>query len=322
MSLSSIRAELAADLNIRIETASEKTFLNDKINKAAEEIFEKRDLRNSLREQLFVLTTNQQLITLPSYVYRLRKVRNYDFSLPVNNIDLRPRYSQFGWYEQGLKFRVVQENAALQRDIENQGPITLTLSEAASAAFAVTITGKTANADRVVEVLVFNAGDTTKTTTKSWEDIESIEKSAITNENLVVADMDGNQISAISNAELIARFMKVQVLERFEQFAENPIYEVLYKVRFNQFKNDGDNFQCGNEYDKAIYWKVIELMAAKQDGDDAMKRVIGAQTKCEQVINDIERNAADGQSKRLEFSPCPFYDLFSRPTLPHNLILD
>ena len=324
MSLSTIRAEVAADLGIRIESATQKSFLDDKINKAAEEIYEKYDLRNSLREQIFMCDNAQQLITVPYYVYRTRKIRSYDFLLGVKNVDMRPRYSYSEWMPPFLNWRIVREFFPLSRDIENEGPLTFVLSEPATAVFSITIVGKTGTAEKTTEVIVFSVGDEERSSTKNWAGSPEmvIAKNRVIDQDITIEDMDGNEVSSIPNSELKPSFTLVQVLERYQQFGENPLYEVLYKTRFTPFKNDADEFPCGSVYDRAIYWKTIEHLASKQDGDEAMKRVIGASAKCDQVIKQNEQNSADGQVKPLSFAPCQYFNLFRTHTFKSNQIFD
>jgi len=311
MPLNTIRAELAADIGIKIDSTTQKDYLDAKINRAAREIWDSYDLRNSLREQIVLLETDQQLITLPFYVYRLRKIRMYDFQYPVERVSMTPRYNYNNWNPPFLQWRTIREEAPLMRDIENQGPVTITLTQPATSAVVFTITGKTPNAEKVAESILFSVGDTTKVSSNNFEAIDSLTKNKIIEQDASVYDMDGNQISAIPNCELKAYFTVVQVQDKYQTFAEQPLVELLYKTVFTPFKNDNDKFPCGDQFDDAIYWKALELLSSKKDGEDAIAKTLGANAKCRSLIEKIEAINYDGESQPINFAPCPYYGLFS-----------
>ena len=312
MPLHSIRSELAADLGIKINTAAERDYLDGKINKAAKEIWDNFDLRNAMREQIFQLLVDRQLITLPHYVYRVRKARWYESRMLIPVKDMRPRYHHSEWGNNSLNFRIVKEGAPLSRDIENQGPITITLSKAAESVHVFTIVGKTPFAARVSESITFQIGDLSKNTVANFEDVESINKNIVTATDALFYDMDGNEISAVPNSELKASFMILNVHDRFESFGVAPLVEVLYKTNFTPFKNDYDQFPCGDNYDRAIYFKTREHLAMTQQGEEATKTVLGMYAKCKEQIQMIEQNANDGVVQMLDYAPCPSYELFTR----------
>jgi len=311
MPLNTIRTEIASDLGIKIDSTNQRDYLDAKINRAAKEIWDTFDLRNSLREQIFLLETSQQLITLPFYVYRLRKVRSYDYVYPIRRLGMAPRYHYNNWQPPFLQWRTIREEAPLGRDIENQGLITLTLSAAATVAVVFYIIGKTPNSQKVQEPIIFSVGDTAKTTVNQYEDIETIAKNKVIDQDCTITDMDGNTIAALPNSELKTSYTVVQVLDRYQVFDQTPLTEVLYKARFTPFKNDNDQFPCGEQFDDAIYWKTIELLSAKKEGEDAIAKTLGANAKCRSLVDKIEAINYDGEAQPVNFAPCPYYNLFT-----------
>lgn len=310
MPLNTIRAELAADEGIKISSTPEKAWLDDKINKAAQELYAQNDLDNCLREQIFRFGIADQQISLPFYVDDVRMVRNYEFTLPVLQKDMRPRYHVQGWLPPYREWRIKYKDAALASNITNVGPLTITLPQACTLAFTITIVGRTGSAQRRVEHVTFAVGDTEKVTTENYEEVESITKNVSNNEDLVVTDMGGTQLAAIPNSELKSSYTIIQVLDRYQNLAQTPLYEILYKLKLSPMVTDTDSFPCGDKYDRAIYWKAMELIYAKQQGEVAVQKVIGASAKCAQVLSGLEDNADVGVDQRISFAPCPYYNLF------------
>ena len=310
MPLSSIISELAADEGIPLNTSAERAYLTDIINKAAAEIYNSYDLRGCLREQIFNVGQNQQLISLPWYVENVRKVRQYDFRFPTDYNAMQMRYHVNEWQIPLVSWREHRRDSALKRDIENHGPLTFTLTEAATVPFAVTVTGKTPNASRYTEIVTFLVGETTKNTTKNYENVEAITKNKAIDQDMSVADMDGNEVSFIPNRELKPRYTIVQVLDRWNDNGEDILAEVLFKLRFTPFVHETDSFPCGDLFDRCIYWKAMSHLYSKQEGEIAQNKVIGAEAKCRQLIESLTANDNEGKVHKLDFAPNALFDMF------------
>jgi hypothetical protein len=310
MPLSSILGELAADEGIPLNTSAERAYLTDIINKAAAEIYNTYDLRGSLREQVFNVGKDQQLVSLPWYVENIRKIRQYDFRFPVDYNAMQMRYHVNEWQTPLVSWREHRRDSALKRDIENHGPLTFTLTEAATVPFAVTITGKTPAASRYTEIITFLAGETAKTSTKSYENIESFTKNKAIDQDMSVTDMDGNEVSFIANRELKPRYTIVQVLDRWNDNGEDVFAEVLFKLRFTPFVHETDSFPCGDVFDRCIYWKAVSHLYTKQEGAIAQNKVIGAEAKFKQLIEAITANDNQGKVNMLDFAPNKYFNMF------------
>ncbi len=312
MPLNSILSELAADEGIPLNTSAERAYLIDIINKAAREIYDTTDLRGSLREQVFNIGNDQQLVTLPWYVENIRAVRQYDYRFKTIYEPMQVRYQTNEWQQPLISWREVRKEAPLQREIANHGPLTVTLTEAATVPFVLTVTGKTPNSTRKTESVVFLAGDTTKTTVNNYEDITALTKNKVIDQDLSVADMDGNTVAFIPNHELKSRNTIVQVIDRWQQEGEDVLVEVLFKLRFTPFVNETDSFPCGDLYDRCIYWKAISHLYTKQEGEVAQNKVLGAEAKCRQLIEALTSNDNDGKPHKLDMAANPFFDMFGR----------
>jgi hypothetical protein len=304
MSLKSIRAELAADLGIPVSNAAQSALLDKKINDAALEIWNSRDLPRSLVEQLFIVDTSTQLAALPLDLLHLRGARHHESRIRVDIHDTRPRYKCDGWKEPWLGWRVKRESA-IAREILNAGPLTLTLQKAETAAVTVVVTGSTHIAGRTREVIVFGAGETEKTTTASFLTIDSINQPELHDYNVVIEDVDGNEIATLLNNEYSTVYTIIQQADHeLLQPAIDPYYvECLYKPKLYPLKNDHDEFPLRG-YDKAIYWKTMELKA-----DTAEKGAIYA-AKCEQILTQQVKDATQGIQKTIDFAPEPLRGIF------------
>lgn len=310
MPLIDILSEVAADLGVDITNANDRSYLVNKINQAAKELYTSADLKGSLREQLFNIGSADQQVALPYYVDSIRGVRDYDSQLPITVQDMQPRYQAEGWKDfLGYKWRVKHKQYPLTRGILNIGPLTVTLSAPATGDLAVIVTGQTATASRLQETVAFSVGQQTKTTASLFTSIESIQKTAITLENVLVYDITNTLLAEIPNCEAKSSYTIIQVLDRDSVTSQDVVVEVLYKTRFTPFYNDYDSFPCGDLYDRAIFWKTLEFMFAKQDGPENTNRAIAANAKCNQVIVDIAENQETGVALRMQFPKNRFRNL-------------
>jgi hypothetical protein len=304
MSLKTIRAELAADLGIPVSNAAQSALLDKKINDAAQEIWNSRDLPRSLVEQLFIVDTSTQCASLPLDLLHLRGARHHESRARLDIHDMRPRYKCDGWKEPWLGWRVKRESP-ISRDILNSGPLTLTLQKAEAAAVTVVVTGSTHISGRTQEVIVFGAGETEKTTTNSFLSIDSINQPELHDYNVVIEDVDGNEIATLLNNEYSTVYTIIQQADHgLLSPAIDPYYvECLYKPKLYPLKNDHDEFPLRG-YDKAIYWKTMELKAKTVDEG------VSFAAKCEQVIAQMVKDATQGIQKTIDFAPEPLAGIF------------
>lgn len=304
MSLRSIRAECAAELKIDVSSASEKAYLDLRINDACKEIWESRDLPHCLREQIFSVDTTSLLAAMPSYVHSIRAIRHYESRLPLSLRDTRPRFQSNGWTEPLWGWRI-KGKSPTSREILSAGCLTLSIPEAETAEFSVVITGQTANANRLSETVTFAPGETEKVTAASFLELESIAQPALHANDVTVEDIDGNELAVLPNNEYTSSYTIVQVHDNWADNLMTPMFaEVLFKPKIYPLVNDYDEFPLPG-YDKAIFWKVMELKA--NSGEEGLL----FHGKCEQLIMDMAKDATQGTEKRINFAPEPLYGLFT-----------
>lgn len=302
MSLKNILADAAADTGFRTQIGNQRERCISLINDAADEIWKCYDLPNCLGEQLFNLGTNNQQISLPYYVLEPRAVRDYDSELKQQIVDMRPRYGTMGWVHYvGYQWRVKQQEAPLGVALINVEPLTFTLPKPAPETFSVTLEVRTAIESRKNETLVFAVGDTSKTCTSLIEEVYSITKSDYTTYDVSVLDQSGTEVAVIPNSELKTNYTIVNILNKYEQQGLSKVVEFLFKRNLPKFRYETDRFPCGDTYDKAIYYKTMELFYSKQGSQEAMAQALGYFTKCNDLMTKLTENKQEGIKMIMDF---------------------
>ena len=309
-----ITLELAQELGRTLTDSRDRAWLVQQVNNAARELYSTQDITGCEREQVFVLDVAEQQIALPWYVGDVIGVRDYDTRVAIEQVDMRPRYMRDSWsrISQITPTRQWRRKgySALSREIVNEEALTITLPAAAPAAFDVVIVGSNSLAARVTERVQFAAGDVEKTTLNFFANVSSITKSAPTTLDLSVTTVSDVEVSSIPSHLKAARFMLVQVMDRGDTQAQSQLVEVCYKHIFEPFVNDTDVFVAGDiTYDKAIVWKTLEHIWAKEEGKE--ERAAMAGNKAQAVLANIMSNAASKVELKFAFGPNPTLDALS-----------
>jgi hypothetical protein len=319
MPLKDILSRIASTSGLKLNVAAQRAYLIDEIvNNAAKELYDTQDMRNCEREQIFDVGVNQQIIALPWYVEQILGIREYDNRIPNQIVDKFPRYKKGDWTGYGYyKFREIQLNAALCRETLVEGPFRIRFRQPVSRAVTITVTGSTPDSTRISETLTYNIGDQEKTTTNTWlcNGVESIRKSAPTDTDLSVYDIEDNVVAEIANSETQSLYMLIQILERAQTYEPSRLVEVLFRLRFTPFKNDNDSFPGGDDYDQAIYWKCLEHIYAKRGDEASAGLAIQAYNKCNDLINKIDAHHDDGKTRTLDFEPNVVINAMDYPNL-------
>lgn len=301
--LKNILDDVAAELGTLLSSTSERAWLLARVNEAADELYRNNDLYRSDREQLFNVGQTDQQIALPIYVGKLIACRDYDWRITGDIQDMRPRYKSDSWKEPFLEYPYFKWRdkgfSAIQLDITDVAPLTLSTSVPATSNFSIFVTGSTESATRITETVNFVVGDTSKNTVNFFESIESIRKSVVNSEDITVTDMNGRVLATIANSELASGYTLVQVLDRYEQRSEAALVECLYKLKFTPFKNDYDSFPCGDMFDKAIFWKTLSNIWATLDGKELKAQAAAQQSLG--IIADFSRNVETNRGSTCAF---------------------
>lgn len=299
MSLRNILADIAADVGLVAGNATDKAWLIARVNDAAEELYQSRDLAGSMFEQLFQFDSDNQQVSLPQYVGVIRAVRDYTTRDRRPYHDMRPRYQSNGWTEPFLAWRE-KGKSPLSKNITNASVVVLTIPYAETAAFDVVITGSTEQSAKISEAITFEVGALEKVTQNAWITIDSFSNPAPHTYDVTMFDVDGRQLSRLGNSEQRALYTLIQLQDYYsasETAANVQNVEVLYKWAFQPFINDGDEFVCPG-YDKAIVWKTLEHLLSKKDPARSQQ----AQAKSMELVMSKGRDVESGVQKSLDFA--------------------
>jgi hypothetical protein len=234
------------------------------INEAAEEIYESHDPAGCL-EEVYVRVQPGSEIALPPFVGELRAVRDVEWKTPFTLKDMRPRYHAFQWTNEWKNWRHKGYSPTCT-EITNAAPLRYEITEA-DETVTVTTHGQTANSNRITDEFVMD--DTEKVGVESFQFIESIRKSAYTDYDINIYDVNDNVMSIIYNNELEARYVVIDVSLYPNQSCcgDGRIMEVLYKKRLRKLSQDGDCFPVP-DYDKLVADKAIQLWYERQEGKE------------------------------------------------------
>ena len=312
MSLLDIQRKISASDGITLSDAGSKELLRVRINEAAKEVYEADDFQEALEEEIFNIDVSSQVVAFPWYVEYLRGWRYHESRVQGFQDSKHNRYNEgIGgelWYR---RFRHVKYSA-IERDIENESVLELSIPLADTSDFTVSIVGKTTNSNRTQETITFAAGDLTHTTAGNFVEVNSIVKSVPTACDIAVKDVNDNVLTVIPNNLVECRYKITQILDCDIAYfaATTSAVEVLFKRKFQPFVNSSDEFMFGDKYDQAIYWKYKEHRA-ESDGENT-EAAIGFHTKCKEALDQISSNMHKGMKYHINFTASGMF-----PTLPY-----
>lgn len=316
MPLRTILLNAASEIGLTLSNTTDRTWLIQKINEAAEDLYTSDDLVDSLREQVFSLEVDDQQISLPWYVYKIRGARWSQLKMPIRLDDMRPRYATMGYNEmlwRSFTWRI-KEKHAIGKDITNSAPFVVSIPMAEMLAFVVTIIGVTSTSTRVVEQVHFAPGDTVRNCINSFLSVKSITKDILITNDISVQDINGVELAVIPNNELSSSYTILQIIDFDQSNFTNEgcmCVEVLYKTKFTPFSNDYDEFPCGPIYDQCIFYKFMEIFSGKKGEFD---KATAYKTKCNELVGNIAKETEDSEEVRMDFGKNRFLMAQNRGT--------
>lgn len=303
MSLRHILADIASDIGLSLDNPAEKSWLILKVDEQAKELWETRDLPDSLREQVFVNDdSTANIVALPSYVGDIRGIRPCYGNIRVE--DLRPHYQSAGWDKcTGWSFRD-KYRCGVNRSLLSATKLKFTLNGVESSDCKIRVQGRTDLAERSGETVVIPAGELEGETLFNYIDEETItiEKYSPTIHDIEITDINGNSLGIIFNYALVNNY-------RWIQFSccgsSGTGTEFLFKPRYVPMRDDFDQFMIPEDYDKAIFWLFISVYLAKQEGQEI--RAAAAASNADTIIKNRIANQEMGKQRKLDFGESPYY---------------
>jgi len=234
------------------------------LNEAAFELYIQADLPGSLMEQVFKVN-GDQTISLPQYVGEVRAIREMTSMIPWSINQMRPRYNQSNWPDFWRNWRL-QGKRPLQSSITNESVMIISVPQVDTPNLTVNITGRTADATSLTETVTMNA-KSVQTQNTFMEPITSVTKSAITDYDVTITDVDGNLLTTIPNNDLSAWYQTIDVSTMpwlpTSNTSLDHYLEVLYKKALPYLSNDGDEFPAQG-CDHIVANKMIQVWAQEQ----------------------------------------------------------
>ena len=290
-------------LGLDPQRSADRLLLLKYINFAAQELWEETDLVGALQEQYFI-TTNEVEVTLPSYVWRIRGIRSVNLNHALTLKDMSPRYFYGAGYESQLEWRL-KPKVALERNIINSAPMTISIPVAETSRIKFSVRGRTTNSQRITETVIIEAGEMSVILTLSFEEVIFFHKDRITTNDCTIKDADDNVMAIIPNALLESRYCVAQI--RDPSFStslnNNAIFECLFKQLFIPLVNDDDEYTVP-DYDDAIGWKVLSHFYAKKEGQEPLAVAYAGQVLNLLKIKDSD--ASRGTKKPVQKHPNRF----------------
>jgi hypothetical protein len=122
---------------------------------------------------------------------------------------------------------------------------------------------------------------------------------------ITVTDADNNVMALLPNCEYQSMYHQYQIVDTDSWTTPSGAssVEVYFKKKFWPLKNDSDTYFGTDRYDKAIYWKYMELRS--KNAEDA----VSYQQKCRQVLVDALDNSGQTTKRKINFAPVVFWNM-------------
>jgi hypothetical protein len=263
-------------LGLDPQRTEDRLLLVKKINFAAKELWDETDLIGSLQEQFFV-TTDENQVTFPYYVYQIRGLRSVNTNGPFELKDMSPRYYYGAGYDSNIEWRLLPKSP-IERNISNSAPMTISVPVAETVRVRFTVRGRTTNSQKLSETVTLEVGETAVAFTQSFEDVLFFHKDVVTTNDCTMRDADLNTIAVIPNALLKSLYCVAQIRDpSFDNtISNNATFQLLFKQLFVPFVNDDDEYPV-EDYDDAIVWKTLSHFYATKEGQEGLAAAYAGQ---------------------------------------------
>jgi len=267
------------------------------INEGAQELYDAADHVGTMEELIMSMNPDTQL-ALPSYVGKLRAMREFNTYIPWKLSTLRPRYHINSWPQQNYRNLREKGTIPIGRSVSNSAPPTVIVTEIETPPVEITIIGSTLTAGRISETVIMDA--LSKTFTKSFIEYETVSKNRINNVDVLIEDVDGVELAIIYNHELTSSYKLIDLSEyNITNVGTDLTFEILYKKKLKLFRNNSDEFPVP-DFDNVIINKAVQLFA-EDKGDIALATLYDGKAQ-----RTSERKSLDelkGKEMVIEFSP-------------------
>lgn len=290
MSLNYVLNLLGNKMGLNPNDPSQRPILLRFANQGAKELYRKADIAGSLGEQSFQIQANQT-IAMPDYVGQIRAMREQFSHIALNLSQMRPRYNQYNWESEWRDWRLKGLHP-LQTSLTNQSQLVFSIAVVENPPITINISGPTNNAAVASETIVMSS--TSVNSVNEYNDVSAITKTAVSENNVTVSDVDGNQISYIANNKLKALFQIVDIsTSPWWPVGVNPLcgwVEVLFKTALPHYENDNDEFPVPG-YDTIWVDKCLQIWAEEQGN---VNEALAYMTKVTNSLAEMQEDANRG----------------------------
>ena len=293
MPLQYILSQVGNKMGLNPSDPSQRTVLLRFVNEAAVELYQQSDMAGCLEEQCFKINCDQT-IALPDYVGHIRAMREQYSHIAIKLSQMRPRYNQFNWSDEWRNWRI-KNTQTLQASVTNQSVLVFSVAAVENPPIVINVSGPSVGSANISESITLDS--ISKQSVNAYLDVTSFTKTDVSQYDVIMSDVDGNQLSYIANNKIKAKFQIVDISSSpWFPSNINPLLgwvEVLYKKALIHFNNDNDEFPAMG-YDNVLVNKVLQLWAEeKGDVQSAMAYMQKATMMLAQIHEDANRGTED-----------------------------
>lgn len=266
-------ADMKAYVQAKVGTISAVEVLKE-LNLAWSTLYGVSDIPNSLAT-IFVRPASgtQNYITLPGFVGRVQGVRFSNWGPTIRLMYPTNYFSGTGpRWQSMLEWRSVDE-VPTSAEIQNIGPVTLSVPAPLADDLEVTIIGQAAGASRARETVTLPAGErSVESATGFGPILDSITKTVYAAKDVTLTDKDGNEIAVLGAAETQTRYIEIKFSDSCGNYIDFncQCFEVLYKKRAQVLWFDEDTIPA--PYHVTVQNAAVASILAGRSSDGDMTR--------------------------------------------------
>lgn len=254
--------------------------------------------------EMEISTDGNRIVTLPPYVYQLKAVKRFS-GTPVQLFTPRAYY-QYNNYRQGILEWRSMRRTPLMRTITTGGQLRIRTKGANDNPFTVTVKGAGNLGVTEWEDVSFQPADTDFTTQAVFADVSAFSKSAITNSDVQLYDINNNLIAVIYADQTDTWCQVVRVVDSAHVPTSQDVfyYTVLYKAQAPAFTRltDAVPDDWGLVLQEAVTADRFDTLQSKDDRERATKH----ESRSAKLSDAVKTHSDENREKRVHLTPSPY----------------
>jgi hypothetical protein len=241
----------------------------ENVNNSWRALWLQHDIGGQLYE-IDVSANSQRFITLPWYVYQIRGVRRYT-GTPQTLYTPRVYYQEYRTQQDSVEW-VAMHKTPLMNSLVNSGPLTVKARRANPTKVTLLLRGPGEFGTTEVEEIVFEPGETERTTSALFRDVVMFSKSDVTNTDYILYDIADTLLTVLPSNQKEVWCQVIQATDRCltPATSECPYFTVLYKEPPTIFTNVNESIpdDWGLVLQNAV---VADILNEKTDKDSQVR---------------------------------------------------